>query len=65
MPLAEQELIIFLKHPVFSVIRVDQSLVFCVVFVNHVFLSFLFFCHCIVFPRITSDYHFGIFNLSL
>jgi len=55
-PLVEQELGTLSEHlsspPVFSGIRVAQSLVFCVVFVDHslTFSSFSFFCNCIFRP---------------
>ena len=66
MPLVEQEVFILPEHlsspPVFSRIRVAQSLVFHVVFCKTLFGLF---CHCVVWP--SSDFvdPFGIFKLFI
>ena len=65
----DQELITLKEHMVFSGVRVDQSVVFCVVFCRLLFVLLSFFLLVIVFPVllrfITSVYLFGIFKLFI
>ena len=70
VPLVEQELPTFPEHmstpPVFSGVRVTQSLVLWVCFVNRCLSLFLFVIVLSVLFRFTdSDYPFGIFKLFL
>ena len=53
MPLVEQEMLTLPEHlsspPVFSVVRVAQSLVFCLVFCVLLFVLVSFFIYCLSF----------------
>ena len=72
MPAVQQELLTLPKHlsstPVFSGIRITQSLLFCVCFVDCCLSFCLFsFGHCVVCSssNMNSDYPFGMFKTLL
>ena len=68
MPLVEQELPTLPEHfsspAVFSVVRVTQSLVVCVYFVDSLLILLYFFCWSLC-CQFFSDYPFDIFKLFL